>query len=260
MDVARVHADPGVLGVDALGRVLEVRRGAQPHRRRVADVHDALAGGVVGAGRSSSRPVRPGPASTCCRSRARSRSTPRWNWRAEVGARRPTPPWAPATWVAGEVPPVAELLLPPHAPGEQAGGQRGEDECRGAPGARGRACTAARLATALCRWRHRGGAPASRPRPTAPTVAPGGRIRRGRAGGRRPADRGDEPGQGVLRRAGRHQARPGRVLPQRARAVHGGHARATGAAAALPERSRGHVVLPEADPRQRARLAAAPRS
>ena len=52
-----------------------------------------------------------------------------------------------------------------------------------------------------------------------------------------PGGRDLEPRQGVLRRAGRDQARPRRLLRGRPRAAAGGHGRAAGAAAALPRRA-----------------------
>ena len=65
-----------------------------------------------------------------------------------------------------------------------------------------------------------------------------------------------QPGQGALRRAGRHQARPGPLLPGGRGAPAGGHGGPPGAHAAVPARGGRLVLLPEAGARQPARVAA----
>src|SRR5262249_34962155 len=74
-------------------------------------------------------------------------------------------------------------------------------------------------------------------------------------GGRGAGRERDEPRQGDVPGTGPHQARRGRLLPPRRSAVDERDPRAAGPHAAVPERRRGFVVLPEARAEGRARVA-----
>ncbi len=99
------------------------------------------------------------------------------------------------------------------------------------------------------RLRRRQGPGAPPPRPPGSPLPwrRAGRFRRAHRGG--PRGHHHEPGQGVLPRTGRHEARPRQLLPRRRGTAHAHDGRPARAPATVPQRGRRLVVLPEAGAR-----------